>query len=74
MTKLLEEAIRKASELPPEAQDHLGALLLNELEADRAWDTVLGSEKSIGFLDAIAIEVMADYEAGETHPLDPENM
>ncbi len=71
MTKLLEKAFKKASKLPPKAQDALGARLLEELEiaADEArWDAAFA--RSQDQLGRWADEVLAEIKAGKTTPLD----
>jgi hypothetical protein len=37
MTRLLEEAFARVSELPADAQDELARWLLSELESERRW-------------------------------------
>lgn len=72
VTKLLEEAIKRASKLSEDKQDHLGAALLAEMEADERWESTLTSSKSLGLLDEWAAEALQDLEEGRTEPLDPE--
>jgi hypothetical protein len=38
MTKRLQEAIKLAELLPPEKQDRLAGMVIDEIEADRGWD------------------------------------
>ncbi len=47
MTKLLEEAFARASRLSAEEQEVLGALIIEELEAEAKWDTRLGSSRQL---------------------------
>ncbi|MBI4545338.1 MAG: hypothetical protein HY703_09095 [Gemmatimonadetes bacterium] len=72
MTRLLEEAIRRASRPPADLQDHIGAAILAEMEADLAWEATLASPESLQLLDEWAAEALADLKAGRTEPLDPE--
>ncbi|MBI4544004.1 MAG: hypothetical protein HY703_02275 [Gemmatimonadetes bacterium] len=74
MTKLLEEAIRKASQLPPDMQDRIGAAILAEMEPDLAWEATLARTESLEVLDQWAAEALANLQAGRTEPLDPEVM
>ena len=54
MTKLLEEAFRKASELPETEQDSLAKWLLEELESEREWDRLFAKSQDV--LDRLAKE------------------
>ncbi len=68
MTKLLKEALAKLSELSPERQDELAALLLAEIEADSRWDESF--ERSQGALEKLAQEALEEFRRGETTPLE----
>ena len=67
MTELLKKAFHAASQLPPEQQDAVAAMLLAELESERQWDDLF--ERSQDFLAKMADEALAEDEAGETEPL-----
>ena len=71
MTKLLKKAFEKASELPPKAQDALGARILEELEIvedEARWDTAFArTQEQLG---RWADEVLAEIRAGKTTPLE----
>jgi hypothetical protein len=68
MTKLLEEAFKKASELPETEQDSLAKWLLEELESEREWDRLFaGSQDALGRL---AKEALDAHRRGETEPMD----
>lgn len=47
MTKLLEEAFKKASELPDVEQNALARWLMEELEAEKAWDKRFAESQDI---------------------------
>jgi hypothetical protein len=68
MTKVLEEAFAKASALPKAAQDKLGRFLIAEIEAETEWDESFASSQDE--LARMAREALAEYDAGETKPLD----
>ena len=74
MSKLLEEAIRKASTLPPERQDHYAAVLLERMDQDEQWEATLHTRESLDLLDEWAAEALADRRAGRSQPLDPETL
>jgi hypothetical protein len=38
MTKRLQEAIKLAKSLPPEKQDRLAGMVIDEIKSDRGWD------------------------------------
>ena len=72
MTKLLEQAVAKARDLPAIEQDAIAQLVLDELESDRKWDEVL--EKSPEKLRKFAEEAWAEHTAGRSELLDPETL
>jgi hypothetical protein len=59
MTRLLQEAFKKASELPETEQDSLAKWLLEELQSEREWDRLFAESQDI--LDHLAKEAL------ETH-------
>jgi hypothetical protein len=69
MTKLLEEAFARASRLSAEEQEALGALIIEELEAEAMWDKSLGSSQAA--LEHLADEALKEHRAGRTNTLDP---
>lgn len=68
MTSLLEEAFRKAAELPEDQQDTLAAALLDELNSEARWRKLLA--KSPESLAALANEALAERRGGQTIALD----
>jgi hypothetical protein len=69
MTKLLDTAVARARELPPESQDALAALLLDEIERDAAWDRRL--RQSPALLAELAAAARREVAAGEVSEGDP---
>lgn len=62
MTQLLEKALTEVYKLPPEKQDAIAAVILEELEDERLWDkTFVESEDKI---TQLAGKVRADIKAG----------
>ena len=62
MTQLLERALTEVYKLPPEEQDAIAALILEELEDEQRWNKVFaGSEDKSAQL---ANKVRADIKAG----------
>ena len=68
MTHSLDTAIAEASKLPPEEQDALAAILLEEIASEQRWSRSF--VKSQGALEALASEALAEFNAGKTNPLD----
>lgn len=70
MTALLEKALNKVKGLPPEEQDVVAALILEEIESEKRWDELFaGSQDQLARL---AEQAISEYKAGKTKPLDPE--
>ena len=70
MTALLEKALNKINALPPEEQDAVASLILEEIESEKRWDELFAGSQ--GPLAQLAREAIAEYKAGKTKPLDPE--
>src|SRR5687767_14176311 len=72
MTELLEKAISKLTDLPPNEQDHFAQLILDELENERKWDEFFA--KTRGRWGDLRAEVLAEHKAGLTEELDPDTL
>jgi len=72
MTRLLEEALARVSELPADTQDELARWLLSELESERRWSKLF--DESEDALARLADEALAEHKRGETKELDPEKL
>ncbi|MFT3743831.1 MAG: hypothetical protein QM785_06000 [Pyrinomonadaceae bacterium] len=68
MTKLLEKAFSKASELPTAEQDILAQALLDDLEAEELWDETFAASQDS--LSAFADEALAEYAGKQTRPIE----
>lgn len=68
MTKLLEKAFKKASQLPGVEQNALARWMLEELEAEKKWDKIFAESEDI--LDKPADEALEAYKEGRTRNLD----
>lgn len=66
MTVHLQKAIEKTAFLPEDKQDHLAEILLDALD-DMEWDRKFADSQE--FLEALADEGKAEYEAGRTRKL-----
>lgn len=68
MTKLLEEAFKKASKLPEVEQNALAKWLLEELEDERKWEKEFSESEDV--LDRLADEAIEEHGKGKTKPMD----
>lgn len=67
MTQLLKKALTEVSKLPPEEQEALASILLDELASERRW--AASFEKSQDALATLAEEALTEHRAGRTKPL-----
>ena len=74
MTQLLEKAFDRASQLPDDEQDAFARLLLAELESEQRWSDLFARPESETLLDRLASEALAAHRAGQTRPLDLEDL
>ena len=72
MTKLLQDAFAKVSELPPAEQDVLASRLLAELAEDDEFDRAIAA--SSDKLARLAQEALDEYRTGQTQELDPDDL
>lgn len=72
MTRLLEEAFARVSELPADAQDEVARWLLSELESERRWSGLFA--ESGDALAELAEEALAEHRRGDTKELDPKKL
>ena len=68
MTQALSSAVAVAAKLPPEEQDVLAAILLEEIASEHRWSVSFA--KSVGVLEGLAAEALADFKDGKIKPLD----
>ena len=71
MTKLLQRAFERASELPREEQDKFARFLLAELDSERQWEELFSRPESEDLLERLADEAVAAHRGGQTQPLHP---
>ncbi|MYB93886.1 hypothetical protein F4054_08325 [Candidatus Poribacteria bacterium] len=62
MTRLLEKVLTEVYKLPPEKQDTIAAVILEELEDERLWDKAFAESQDK--LAHLARKVRADIKAG----------
>ena len=61
MTQLLEKVLTEVYKLPPEKQDAIAAVILEELEDERLWDKAFAESQDK--LAQLASKVRADIKA-----------
>ena len=62
MTQLLEKVLTKVYKLPPEKQDTIAALILEELDDEQRWDAAFAESQDK--IAQLAHKVRADIKAG----------
>ena len=72
MTKLLEHAFQEAAKLPDTQQNMIARLLLDELSAEKKWDSLFAESED--FLADLADEALKEHHAGRTKPLDLDSL
>ncbi|WLE97383.1 MAG: hypothetical protein QTN59_00825 [Candidatus Electrothrix communis] len=72
MTKLLEHAFQEASKLPDTQQNMIARLLLDELLAEKKWESLFAESED--FLANLADEALKEHRAGKTKPLDLDSL
>ena len=72
MTKLLEQAVAKARELPEAEQDAIAQIVIDEIESERRWDELFA--KSPDKLRKLADQAWVEHEAGGSQELDPDQL
>ena len=68
MTKLLERAFKRASRLPEVEQNALARWLIDELEAERAWDARFAESEDV--LASLADDALELRKKGKAKSLD----
>jgi hypothetical protein len=72
MNTRLEEAFAQAAQLPPDEQEALAALLLDEIASERLWDQAFAQSQNQ--LGKLADEALTEFQEGRTVPLDEEQL
>ncbi len=67
MTQLLTLAFQEASKLPDMQQNIIARWLLDELLADKKWDSLFAESED--FLASLADEALSEHYAGKTKTL-----
>lgn len=67
MTQALASAVAEARKLPPDEQDILAAILLEEISSEQRWSRSFARSEDV--LEFLASEALAEFKAGKTKPL-----
>lgn len=67
MTQLLKKALIEVNKLPPDKQDTIASIILEELEDERRWDRSFADSQDK--LAQLAQKVRTDIEAGRVHKM-----
>lgn len=65
-TELLEKAFAEAAKLPEPEQNALATLVLEEMNADKAWEASFAKSQDV--LSQLAEQALTAYRQGETRP------
>jgi len=71
MTKLLEKAFEVATKLPPEQQDAVAALVLDEIASEERWDKAFSKSQDV--LAALAKQALEAHAKGKSTPLNEDS-
>ena len=72
MNTRLEEAFAQAAQLPPDEQETLAALLLDEIASERLWDQAFAQSQNQ--IAKLADEALTEFQEGRTVLLDDEQL
>ncbi|MBU4356121.1 MAG: hypothetical protein KJ822_12345 [Proteobacteria bacterium] len=72
MNTRLEEAFAQAAQLPPDEQEALAALLLDEIASERLWDQAFAQSQNQ--IAKLADEALTEFQEGRTVLLDEEQL
>lgn len=68
MTHALTSAVEQAEQLPPEEQDVLASILVEEIASEQRWAQSFARTENA--LEALAAEALAEFKSGKTRSLD----
>lgn len=68
MSTVLEIAIAEVAKLPPDEQDALAALLMDEMRSEQRWSKTFADSQPL--LEKLAADALSEHRAGKTKPLD----
>lgn len=72
MTELLTHAFAEIAKLPTEEQDTFARWILDELDSEQRWSDAF--KRTADSLAHLADEALAEYRAGQTQELDPDQL
>ena len=72
MNTRLEEAFAQAAQVPPDEQEALAALRLDEIASERLWDQAFAQSQNQ--IAKLADEALTEFQEGRTVLLDDEQL
>ena len=72
MNTRLEEAFAQAAQLPPDEQEALASLRLDEIASERLWDQAFAQSQNQ--IAKLADEALTEFQEGRTVLLDEEQL
>jgi len=72
MNTRLEEAFAQAAQLPPDEQEALAALRLDEIASEKLWDQAFAQSQN--HIAKLADEALTEFQEGRTVLLDEEQL
>ncbi len=69
MTRLLDQAIAQAKQLPEADQEAIASIILREIESEQRWAELFARPESADLLSRLADEALAEHRAGRTRKL-----
>ena len=72
MNTRLEEAFAQAAQLPPDEQEALAAVLLDEIASEKLWDQAFAQSQNQ--IAKLADEALTEFQEGRTVLLDEEQL
>jgi hypothetical protein len=74
MTRLMEQAIERASQLSEDEQNAIAAIILREIESDERRDELFARPASADLLSRMADEAMSEVQSGRVQKLDLDDL
>ena len=72
VSPLLDKAIDQARQLPTDQQDVIAALMLDEIDHERRWDSTFARSQDV--LERLAAQADEEDRRGRTKPLHPDDL
>lgn len=74
MNQLLQQAFERASALPADDQEKFARFMLDQLTSESRWEELFKRPESQNLLDRLADEALGNHRAGQTQPMNPDDL